>query len=192
MHLRSATAALLVAGALTVAPVSTAFAAGPGTHPGAAKAAAAKAAHRLEHAVNTHRSIVLGGKVVSTTAAVAAQPAVGTTAEVPAVPGSVTLVVHGSRFKALRGTTLTVTVTDTTKVTREGPATLADVLVGDHVVVRARQLDVVVTKGAGGWTLAGAAVAVRLAASPTADSVEPVPPVPPVVPQPLVPAPPAG
>lgn len=180
MHLRSATAALLVAGALTVAPVSTAFAAGPGTHPGAAKAAAAKAAHRLEHAVNTHRSIVLGGKVVSTTAAVAA------------VPGSVTLVVHGSRFKALRGTTLTVTVTDTTKVTREGPATLADVLVGDHVVVRARQLDVVVTKGAGGWTLAGAAVAVRLAASPTADSVEPVPPVPPVVPQPLVPAPPAG
>ncbi len=50
---------------------------------------------------------------------------------------SVSFVVRGGQVKALRGCTITVVVTSTTKVNRnDGPSSLASVLVGDHVNVK--------------------------------------------------------
>ena len=50
---------------------------------------------------------------------------------------SVSFVVRGGQVKALRGCTITVMVTETTKVNRnDAPASLATVVVGDHVNVK--------------------------------------------------------
>jgi hypothetical protein len=126
VHVRSATAALLVAGALVVAPLTAASAADSGTGVTAAQTAKAKATlHRLTHKANAHRSFVLGGKV--TAASVAATPDVAS---------SLTFVVHGGAYKALRGVEVTVDVPATAKVTRDGVVELAAVQVGDHVTVR--------------------------------------------------------
>lgn len=61
----------------------------------------------------------------------------GTVTGVDLAAGTVTLTVHGGRDKALRGKPLTVKTTATTKVTRgDAVATLAAVVVGDHVNVK--------------------------------------------------------
>jgi hypothetical protein len=53
---------------------------------------------------------------------------------VDAAAGTVTFRVHGGKFKALRGTDLTVTLADGARVRRNGSAaTLADLVAGDHV-----------------------------------------------------------
>jgi hypothetical protein len=60
----------------------------------------------------------------------------GTITAVDTTAGTVTFTVHGGKFKALRNTDLTVTATDSTRVRRNGAATLADLAVGDHVRVK--------------------------------------------------------
>ena len=61
-------------------------------------------------------------------------------------PTSVTFTVHGGRDKALRGKPLTVVVTATTKVTRgDAAATIASVVVGDHVNVKGTKAGAVYT-----------------------------------------------
>ena len=128
MHVPTAAAvsALLVAGALVAAPLTAASAADSTTGTTAAQTAKARAAmHRLTHKANAHRSFVLGGKV--TAVAVAATPTSAST---------LTFVVHGGAYQALRGVEVTVDVPATAKVTRDGVVELAAVLVGDHVTVR--------------------------------------------------------
>lgn len=172
MRARTASAALLAAAALVAAPAAAAVAANPQGVFGkgrAAKAEARATAGKLEAKLNgSHgkRSFVLGGRVVAVTL-----PADDTT------PGTLTLTVRGGRFKNLRGTDVTVLVSADAKVTRDGVQDLSAVLVGDHVVVRSRQLDLSVTKEPGvGWTLTGTATAVRVVANASASSVEPAEP----------------
>jgi hypothetical protein len=58
------------------------------------------------------------------------------------------LAVHGGQDKGLRGKTLAVTVAADAKVTRdEAPATLADLVAGDHVRVKGTKLKVVLPDG---------------------------------------------
>jgi len=117
---------LLVAGALVGAPLTAASAADSTAGATARQTAQARATlHRLAHKANAHRSFVLGGKV--TAVSVAATPDTAST---------LTFVVHGGAYKALRGVEVTVDVPATAKVTRDGVVELAAVLVGDHVTVR--------------------------------------------------------
>jgi hypothetical protein len=161
---RLATAAVLSA-ALVVAPAAAAFAVGAPGLDARTRAQARAAAHRLEHALNAHRSVVVGGKLVS---ASADDPLTTDVNE-----GQVVLTVHGGRFKLLRGTDLTVVVDSTAKVTRDGTATLADLVAGDHVVTRLTGVDLSVTKdGNGQWVLQGTATAKRVAASPAAGTTD--------------------
>jgi hypothetical protein len=161
---RLATAAVLSA-ALVVAPAAAAFAAGTPGLDARTKAQARVAAHHLEHALNAHRSVVVGGKLVSATAD---DPLTTDVNE-----GQVVLTVHGGRFKLLRGTDVTVVVDSTAKVTRDGAATLADLVAGDHVVTRLTNVDLSVTKDADGqWVLQGTGTAKRVAASPAADTTD--------------------
>jgi hypothetical protein len=164
----SASASLLLGVALVATPVAAALADAPAGHGHGSKAAhaakekATSKARRAEHALGSHRSVVVGGVLVSVAPAVA--PADGSTA---ATPGSLVLLVHGHKFKALRGTELTVAVSPVARVTRDGAAELADLVAGDHVVVRLTGLDLSVVRGAsGGWEITGTATAVRVAASP--------------------------
>jgi hypothetical protein len=61
----------------------------------------------------------------------------GTVKSVDAVNGTLSFVVRGGQVKALRGCMITVAVPDTAKVKRgDAAATLADVVVGDHVNVK--------------------------------------------------------
>ena len=178
MRARSISAALLVSTALIVAPSATAFADGTTdsatgvtkSATGKVKGAAAKAraqARKLEHAINGKRSVVLGGSLVGAT--------LDDPATTEANEGSLTLTVHGGRFKLLRGTDFVVTVDPSAKVTREGLAGLADLVAGDHVVVRLKGVDLSVTKDeAGQWVMGGTASAVRVAASPAETETEPV------------------
>lgn len=105
-----------------------------------AEAKAAKAAAKAAKA-KKNGSVVLGGSVVSVTAAVPAVAATDTTAATAAVAGTVTFVVHGGRFKDLRGETVTASVADTAKVTRDGEAVLTDLVAGDHVNVKWKRVD---------------------------------------------------
>ena len=137
MNTRTAAAALACAAALVLAPVSAAVADGSTTAPGVAKSEAAKAkaaARKLERAAKSRGAVVLGGTVTAVT------PGADATQ-----PGSLTFTVHGGRYKVLRGTSLTVAVAPTAKVTRDGVVTLAEVLPGDHVVVKSWRYDFVVT-----------------------------------------------
>ena len=70
----------------------------------------------------------------------------GTVTAVNAAAGTITFTVQGGRDKALRGKPLTVLVTATTKIHRgEAVATLASVLVGDHVNVKGTKAGTVYT-----------------------------------------------
>ena len=61
----------------------------------------------------------------------------GSVSAVDAAASTLSFVVRGGQNKALRGCTLTVVVTEATKVSRDGAAaTLADVVAGDHVNVK--------------------------------------------------------
>ena len=141
MRARTVSASLLVAVAMIAAPAVAVADTGPGSHGGAghSRSQAAKAravAHRLEVQARSHRSFVLGGTVTAVQAPVVA------TDVVAAAPGTLTFVVHGGRWKVLRGATVTVTVAADAKVTRGGVVDLTAVLPGDHVVVKSHQVDV--------------------------------------------------
>lgn len=70
----------------------------------------------------------------------------GTVTAVNVAAGTITFTVQGGRDKALRGKPLTVLVTATTKIHRgEAVATLATVLVGDHVNVKGTKAGTVYT-----------------------------------------------
>ena len=188
MRARTLTVSLLAA-VLVAAPTTTAFAhqsthGKGGTKSAAAKAkahgksAAAKAARAEAKAAKAKKngSVVLGGTVVSVTAAVPAVAATDTTAAVEALAGTVTFVVHGGRFKDLRGETVTASVADTAKVTRDGDAVLTDLVAGDHVVVKWKRVDFSYTAPAEGVVTATTPAlltgdATRVAASP-ADETE--------------------
>lgn len=61
---------------------------------------------------------------------------------VDAAAGTVTFRVHGGRFKAVRGTELTVVVADSARVRRnEAAATLLDFVVGDRVRAKGVRAD---------------------------------------------------
>ena len=139
MSRRTATlsGSLVVAAALLIAPVAPAFAGvtgDPGSK-GATRSEVAKAratARTVETKAHGHNNFVLGGTVTA----------------VDAAAGSLSFTVHGGRYKALRTTVVTVTVAPTAKVTRDGATTLAQVLVGDHVVVKSRVFEVTGTRHA--------------------------------------------
>ena len=180
MRARAASASLFVAAGLILAPVNVALAdTATATHPGVTQSALAKAksdARRLGRLAHGKKNFVLGGRVVS-------------------VAGDqLAFTAHGGRYKALRGTVVTVTVAPDAKITREGavegvPVLLAAVLVGDHVVVKSRTFTFSVLTAAADplaptvltTTVTVAATVHRVAASPTDASV-PVVVVAPVVP----------
>lgn len=124
----------------------------------AAKAEAKRAAKLIRNKADDHRVFVLGGEV----------------AAVDAAAGTLTVLVHGGPYKLLRGTEVTVSVDPDAKVTREGEATLADLVVGDHVVVKARTVTLTITAAVedGEPTVTVTAVVSRVAASPQADEDE--------------------
>ena len=63
----------------------------------------------------------------------------GKVTAVDAEASTLTFVVRGGQNKALRGCTLTVVVTEDTKVNRnDAPASLVDVVAGDHVNVKGK------------------------------------------------------
>lgn len=175
MRARAVSVSLFVAAGLILAPVNMALAdTATVTHPGVTtstlakeKAKARADVRRLEKLTHDKRSFVLGGSV----------SAVDTTTS------TLTFTVHGGRYKALRGTGVTVSVPLTAKITREGavdgvPVLLSAVLVGDHVVVKSRDFTFTVTTavvdGASAVTATVIATVNRVAASPTAASVAPV------------------
>ena len=174
MRARTASASLFVAAGLILAPVNVALAdTATATHPGVTQSALAKEkakaradVRRLEKLTHDKRSFVLGGHVT----------AVDTTAS------TLTFTVHGGRYKALRGTAVTVSVPATAKITREGavegvPVLLSAVLVGDHVVVKSRDFTftttTVVVDEVSTVTATVVATVNRVAASPT-DASAPV------------------
>ena len=150
MSVRTSTAALLAAAALVLVPTAAALAAdSPSNGTGVTKSALAKAraeARRLEHQANAKGRVVLNGTVKAVAVAVAPVAAIDTTAAVAGTEATLTLTVHGGRYKALRGTDVTVTVLADAKVTRDGVVDLSAVLVGDHVVVKSRDFDFAVDK----------------------------------------------
>ena len=176
MRARTVSASLLVAVAMIAAPAVAVADTGPGSHGGGghARSQAAKAraaAHRLEVQARSHRSFVLGGTVTAVQAPVVA------TDVAPAAPGTLTFVVHGGRWKVLRGATVTVTVAPDAKVTRGGVVDLTAVLPGDHVVVKSHRVDVTpvpAVTAADPVTFTVTAVAHRVAAAPR-ETAEPTP-----------------
>ena len=129
MHVRSAATSLLAAAVLVATPVAGALAAdGTDARPGVTKSQQAKAkavARKLERKADKAKKFVLGGTVKA----------------VDAGASTLTFTVRGGRYKALRKTDVTVTVALDAKVTRDGVVTLAEVLPGDHVVVKAASVD---------------------------------------------------
>lgn len=70
----------------------------------------------------------------------------GTVSAVDATAGTITFIVHGGRDKMMRDKPLTVLVTTTTKIRRNGvDAKLSEVLVGDRVKVKGTKKDGVYT-----------------------------------------------
>lgn len=130
MRARTVSASLVIAASLLVAPLNVAMAETVEVRPGVSKSTIAKAkvaARKLERQAKSHRNLVLGGKVTAV------------------VGQELSFTVHGHRYKALRGTTVTVSVDPAAKVTRDGVVTLAQVVAGDHVVVKSRDFDFVVS-----------------------------------------------
>lgn len=186
MRARTASAAVLAAAALTLAPATAALAhssshsTGGTTASSAAKvkaedrAATRSRAAKLERKAAKRKNFVLGGKVTAVSLAD------------PAVEGSestLTLAVHGGRYQALRHTEVTVTVAADAKVTRDGVVDLAAVQVGDHVVVKSRDFEISGTRHA---ELLVSARVHRVSASPAdttdaTDTDEPVTTTDPVV-----------
>jgi hypothetical protein len=120
----SVAAMLALAVALPVAPVAaTAASASTGSHAvvashGSDDPAGHDNGKHKQKGKKAHVKFNLGGHITA----------------VDAVAGTVTFKVHGGKFKALRGTELTVTVAEGARVRRNGDAvTLADLVVGDHV-----------------------------------------------------------
>lgn len=164
MRARSATAALVTAVALAATPATAvladeepaglsaaATAKGADKGKGKVKAAEAKArakARKLERTATARGALVLGGHVVA----------------VDAATGSLTVTVHGGRYKVLRGTDVTVTVSPDAKVTRDGVVTLAEVQAGDHVVVKAWRFDFTLAEVPGADATAAPTVTVTLKA----------------------------
>ena len=147
MSVRTSSAALLAAAALVLAPAAGALAADTPAGTGVTKSQVAKAraeARKLEKQAKAKGRVVLNGTVKAVTAAVAPVAATDTAAAVVGADATLTLTVHGGRYKALRGTDVTVTVRADAKVTRDGVVDLSAVLVGDHVVVKSRDFDFVV------------------------------------------------
>ncbi|MEP7054441.1 MAG: hypothetical protein ABI912_04265 [Actinomycetota bacterium] len=82
-------------------------------------------------------------------------------------PTSITFTVHGGRYKALRGTSVSAVVTATTKVSRnDADSAIASVKVGDHVNVKTIKTDAVTTTvGTVVTTTPAVFTAVRISAS---------------------------
>lgn len=165
MHARFAATSLLAAAVLLTAPVAGAVAENPtDARPGVTKSAEAKAkakakgkakgkekaaeakARKLEKRADKAKKFVLGGTVQA----------------VDAASSTLTFTAHGGRYKALRGTEVTVSVASDAKVTRDGVVTLAEVQAGDHVVVKAHQVEMTAVDA----TLVVEATVHRVAASP--------------------------
>jgi len=168
---RSATAALVTAVALAVTPATAVLAEDGSTGPGVtksaegkAKAAEAKArakARKLDRTAGARGALVLGGRVVA----------------VDTATGSLTFTVRGGRYKVLRGTDVTALVSPEAKVTRDGVVTLAEVQVGDHVVVKAWRFDFTLAEVPGADATAAPTVTVtmkahRVGASPAETEAE--------------------
>ena len=175
MSVRTSSAALLTAAALVLAPAVAAVADTPATGTGVSKSQLAKAraeARKLEKQAKAKGRVVLGGTVKAVTAAVAPVAATETTPEVLGSEATLTLTVHGGRYKELRGTDVTVTVLPDAKVTRDGVVDLSAVLVGDHVVVKSRDFDFVVDKTTAVPTVTVTATVGRVVAN-ARDTAEP-------------------
>ena len=178
MSVRSSSAALLTAAALVLAPAAAAVAAdSPGTGTGVSKSQLAKAraeARKLERQAKAKGRVVLGGTVKAVTAAVAPVAAADLAPAVEGAAATLTLTVHGGRYKELRGTDVTVSVLPDAKVTRDGVVDLSAVLVGDHVVVKSRDFDFVVDRTAAVPTVTVTATVGRVVAN-ARDAVETAP-----------------
>lgn len=161
MRARTASASLLVAAALVAAPAASALAeTSAATRPGVTKSEVAKAraeARRLEAKAHSKRFFVLGGTVTGVSLADAA---------VEGSTSTLTFTVHGGRYKALRGTDVTVTVLPDAKVTRDGVVDLSAVVAGDHVVVKSRDFDFSVDRTTETAVVTVTATVSRVAASP--------------------------
>jgi len=125
-------AAPIVATAASAAPASHSVAAphgsdGQGSDHKSDKGKAGKSHSKKEQA---QRKFNLGGSLTA----------------VDAVAGTATFRVHGGKFKALRGTELTVVLADGARVRRnDAAATLADFQVGDQVRAKGLRVDSVWT-----------------------------------------------
>ncbi len=118
MRTRDVAAAALLALAMAGAGAAPALAQPPTQH-AHGRSVAAHTAHT--HAKAAKLSFALGGALTA----------------VDAAAGTVSFTVQGGHDKTLRGTVVTVKVTDTTKISRDdAPATLPDLLSGDHVSVK--------------------------------------------------------
>jgi hypothetical protein len=126
------------------------------TKPGVPRSEVAKArakARKLERSAKSRGALVLAGTVTA----------------VDAAAGTLSFTVHGGRYKVLRKQSLTVGVAPDAKVTRHGEVTLAEVLAGDHVVVKAWRFDFTLaepTAEEAGATVTVTMKAHRVAASP--------------------------
>lgn len=122
------------------------------TASGVTKSAEAKLkaqARKLERAANARGAIVLGGTLVS-------------------VDGQdLTFIVHGGRYKVLRGAAVKVTVALDAKITKNETdgATLAQLVASDHVVVKSRDFDFVIDDTTTPATITVTATVTRVAAS---------------------------
>ena len=122
MRMKSFASAVLLALAVTLPTLPAVSASAASTshsasaHVKSTKAAKAKAAKKAKKAQKALFN--LGGRLTA----------------VDAGAGTVTFTVHGGQIKALRGESLTVTLAEGARVLRnDGPATLADFVVGDKV-----------------------------------------------------------
>jgi hypothetical protein len=171
---RAASVAVAATAVLALAPAASAVAEDAAPKPGVAKSQLAKAraeARKLERQTEAKGRVVLGGTVKAVTAAVAPVAATDTAPAVEGSAATLTLTVHGGRYKELRGTDVTVTVLPDAKVTRDGVVDLSAVLVGDHVVVKSRDFDFVVDRTAAVPTVTVTATVGRVVAN-ARDAVE--------------------
>ena len=121
MRTRNVTAAALLALAMAGAGAAPALAQPPTQHPHGRSVAAHTAHMHAKAAKAAKLSFALGGTLTA----------------VDAAAGTVSFTVQGGYDKTPRGTVVAVKVTDTTKISRDdAPATLSDLLPGDHVSVK--------------------------------------------------------